>query len=102
MYQRHIDTLAEGVCATGMGDPSPGRIAVMTDPDMGGHIIEAVVLDDILGIADNLQNQHITSVRQDKGIGTAVLSIEFDIQSVGVAEHVFLRHRIIVFEIIRR
>ena len=36
-----------------MSESTSGRIAVMAYPDMGGYFIEAVVLDDILGIADD-------------------------------------------------
>ena len=54
--------------STGMPNSPPGRISLMRYPYMGGKIIELVILDNILGITNNLENHQVYSMGQHKSL----------------------------------
>ena len=56
MYQRAVDALSEGVSPSWMGDPSTSRVAMVANPDVSGHVLEGVVADHILCVADDLED----------------------------------------------
>ncbi len=69
----------------GMGSPwmpysSFGRISLMTDPHMGVKVFELVILDNLFGVSDDLQDEHVSAVREDEGPFFSERGIEFFIQ----------------------
>ena len=86
--QCHIDALSERVRSARVCDSTSSWIAMVTDPDVGGKVVQAVVLDDVLSIADDFQDEHVSSMTQHERISAPILCIKFDIQLVGIAVHI--------------
>ncbi len=87
--QCNIDSLTERVGATRMRDPATCRVSVVTDPNVGCEIVQTIVFDDVLSIADNLQNQHVSSMTQNESISPPILSVEFNVEFVCVSVYIF-------------
>ncbi len=67
-----------------------GRIALMRDPGMGLKILELVILDILFGIADQFENQEISSVREDEGALVAERGVVGVIEPVGISIDEFI------------
>ena len=90
MHQSAVYALSERVSASGMSHPAPGGIAVVADPDMGGHVIEAVEADHVLGVADDLEDEEVPTVAQYEGVCPSVLGVELHVQRMGGVKHELL------------
>ena len=77
----------ERVGAAGVPHAPFGGVALVGDPDVGFEILELVVLDVLLGIADQLEHQLIAAVRQHEGALLAQRGIHGVVQAVGIAPH---------------
>ena len=84
--QSAVDSLTEGVSPPWVRHPASSRVAVVADPDMGGHFLESVVADYILGVADYLEDQYVASMAQHECVSASILGVELDIQCMGGVE----------------
>ena len=66
MHQGFVHA-AEGVRPTRVPHLSLGRVALVGNPAVGFEILQQVVLNNMLGIADQLQDHNIASVRKHEG-----------------------------------
>jgi hypothetical protein len=57
----------EGVSAARMPDAAFSGIALMGNPNVSLEAFQLVVLGDLLRITDDLEDHHVSSVREDKG-----------------------------------
>ena len=90
MYQRAVDALSEGVSPSWMGDSPASRVAMVANPDVSGHVLEGVVADHVLRVADDLENQEIPPVAQHECVRPTVLGVELDVKRMGDVEDEFL------------
>ena len=56
MHQRAVYALSERVRPSWMCHPPPSRIAMVANPDVGSHVIEAVEADHVFGVAHYLED----------------------------------------------
>ena len=89
------------MCPTRVSNSATCRISVVTDPNVRCEFIQTVVLDDIFSVSDNLENQHVSTMTEDKCVGTPILSIEFDIEFVRVSIYVFRVDGLFIVEVPR-
>ena len=89
MHQGFVHT-AEGVRPAGMPHPSLGGVALVGNPAVGFEILQQVVLDDLLCIADKLQYHDIASVRQHKSPLISQRGIELLVDTEGVLADIFV------------
>ena len=66
MHERLMER-AERMAAAGMPYPAAGRISLVGEPDVGFEIVQFIVPDNVLRIADDLQDHHVPAVGHDKG-----------------------------------
>ena len=90
MHQSAVYALSERMSAPGMSHPASGRIAVMSNPDMSGHVIEAVEANHILGVADDLEDEKVPAVAQYECVCPSVLGVELHVQRMGGVKHELL------------
>ena len=64
--QRHVDG-RERMGAAGMPDAALGREALVGDPFVGAQLLDFVILDDGLGIADHLEDHDVPAVGEHEG-----------------------------------
>ena len=97
--QSAVDSLTEGVSPPWVRHPASSRVAVVADPDMGGHSLESVVADYILGVADYLEDQYVASMAQHECVSASILGVELDIQCMGGVEDELLGSRLSVVRV---
>ena len=87
MHQRFVER-AEGMAAARMPDAAAGRIALMGQPGMGLEIIQLVIADDVLRIADDFQDHHVPAMGHDKGLFLAQRGVimRVDLEAVLIDE----------------
>ena len=74
----------EGMGAPGVPHPSLRRIAVVADPNVRAKVLEAVGSDDVLSVADHLQDEHVLSVGEDERALLPSRGVELPVQTVGI------------------
>jgi hypothetical protein len=74
----------EGMRAAGMPDAALGGIALVGDPSVGPEILEPVVLDDLLGIADDFQDHQLRPWDRTKAFCFAQGGVKRLVQLEGV------------------
>lgn len=57
---------------------------MVADPDVGPQVLQAVVPYDVIAVADQLQDEQVLAVRQDKGPFVARRGIVRPVQAIGV------------------
>ena len=62
----------------------------MANPDMSGHVIEAVEANHVLGVANNLEDEKVPAVAQYECVCPSVLGVELHVQRMGGVEHELL------------
>ena len=67
-----------------------GGIALMGNPRMRLKILELVILDILLGIADQFENQEISSVGEDEGALVAERGVVVVVEPVGIPPDEFI------------
>ena len=70
----------EGVRAGGVPDAALGRIALMGDPDVSREVVHPIVLHHLFGIADDLEDQQVSGVREDERLLLAQGRVEALVQ----------------------
>ncbi len=63
VHQRLVET-DEGTRAAGVPDPPPGRVAVVPDPDVRVQVLEPVMADHVVAVADHLEHRRVLPVRE--------------------------------------
>ena len=87
--QCNIDSLTERVGATRVRNSTTRWVTVVTDPNVGCEIVQTIVLDDVFSIADNLQNEHVSSMTQNESISPPILCVEFNVEFVCISVYIF-------------
>ena len=65
-------------------DSTLGGVPLVRDPDVGLEVVQLVVLDHLLGIADDLQDEKIPAMGEDKGLLFSIGVIVGLVEPVGV------------------
>ena len=79
MHQRAVYALSARVGPPRVRHPPSGRIPMVSNPDVGGHVIEAVEANHIFGVTYYFEDQEIPAMTQHEGICPSVFSIELDV-----------------------
>ena len=82
----------EGVGAAGVPDPAPGGIALVGDPDVGLEVQQLVIVSGFLGVAHDLQDQHVAALGHDEGLLFAQGGVIGLVQLVAVLGHKLVFH----------
>jgi hypothetical protein len=75
----------KGMRAAGMPHAALRRVALVGDPGVGAEVVELVVLDDLLGVAHDLEHEQVAPVREHERLLFAEGGVERLVQTYGVA-----------------
>ena len=71
----------EGMSPSRVPDPALGRITLVADPDVGGHLLDPIIPDHVLGVTDDLEDDQVAGVGEDEGVlfpqGSVIFIIDF-------------------------
>ena len=84
VHQRLVQT-DERVRAARMPDAALRRVALVGDPDVRAQVLQPVVLDDLLGVADDLEYHQVSPVRQHERPLLAERRVEAVVQANAVS-----------------
>jgi hypothetical protein len=76
----------KGMGAAGMPYPALCGVSLVGDPHVGVEVLELVVLDDLLGVAHDLEHEQVPPVREHERLLLAERGVEGFVQACGVAE----------------
>ncbi|OPX58883.1 MAG: hypothetical protein A4E30_01411 [Methanomassiliicoccales archaeon PtaB.Bin215] len=65
----------EGMRPARVPHPALGGIPLMSDPDVGGELLQPIEPYDVLGVADHLHDDHVPAMGHDEGLHT-LLDVE--------------------------
>src|SRR5208337_5310898 len=80
----------EGVRSSGMPNLSLSWVAVMADPHVGWEVLQLVVLNNFISVADDLENHHVLAMRKNERFLIAKRSVKFSIKRVTVLIYEFV------------
>ncbi len=89
VHQRFIQT-DEWVSTARVPDAALGGITMVPDPDMGVHIFELIIADNLVAITHHLEHQQILAMRKHEGALFAQGCIKGGVEFVAVLINVFI------------